>query len=459
MLDKPLAFVFFNFFCYLFVLLIGGFSMAFPLSVFFSVFIIIYNYKTVGVKGGLTLAIIYLLAFDNEDFYFSEFNIRIWYFYLVIIYFIILIEFFRKKAKIILKKRNVIEYGLGFVFFLWSIYFLIIEDFVSKINNIKYWIFYIGLILVLNNFFTKNIKKFKSILDYLISITVFIMFWGILQFLTNLLFLPNFQLDYFNIRPSGFFSETTWYSEFVFFGFILVFLKIMTVPNMLKLLYLVPFFLLGFLFSVTRNTYLAIFIYLFFTFSLTFFLDKKIPLRIMSSKFMIVSICMLVLILILYIPELTEIASFFVLKFSGEDDSAQGRIEAYHISINNIMNGNIFGNGYFWDISHSTESGSALGSKSFNIFLMMGSIFGLFGGILFIILIISYLTKLLYFYSKTKSIYVKYSFIVFFIFIQMSMFAPLHQFPFGMLIVSLSVFLFNIGVFNYEKNSICSTTI
>jgi hypothetical protein len=285
------------------------------------------------------------------------------------------------------------------------------------------------------------------------------MFWGVFQFFTNLAFLPNFQLDYFNVRPSAFFSETTWYSEFAFFGFILVFLKIMTVPNMLKLLYLVPFFLLGFLFSVTRNTYLAIFIYLFFTFSLTFFFDKKIPLRIMISKFMIISICMLVLILIVYIPELTEIASFFVLKFSGEDDSAQGRIEAYHISINNIMNGNIFGNGYFWDTSHSTESGSALGSKSFNIFLMMGSIFGLFGGILFIILIISYLTKLLYFYGKTKSIYIKYSFIVFLIFIQMSMFAPLHQFPFGMLIVSLSVFLFNIGVFNYEKNNICSTAI
>jgi hypothetical protein len=459
MLDKPAVFVALNFFCYLLVLLIGGFSMAFPVSIFFSFFIIIYNIKAVGVKGGLVLAIIYLLAFDNEEFYFSEFNIRIWYFYLVIIYFILLMEFFRNKANIILKQRNIIEYGLGFIFFLWSIYFLVIEDFISKINNIKYWLFYIGLIFVLNNFFLENIKKFQIIIDYLISLTVFIMFWGVFQFFTNLAFLPNFQLDYFNVRPSAFFSETTWYSEFAFFGFILVFLKIMTVPNMLKLLYLIPFFLLGFLFSVTRNTYLAIFIYLFFTFSLTFFFDRKIPLRIISSKFMIISIFMLVLIMAAYIPELTEIASFFVLKFSGEDDSAQGRIEAYHISINNIMNGNIFGNGYFWDTSHSTESGSALGSKSFNIFLMMGSIFGLLGGILFIILIISYLMKLLYFYSRTKSIYIKYSFIVFLIFIQMSMFAPLHQFPFGMLIVSLSVFLFNIGVFNYEKNNICSTTI
>ena len=160
MLDKPLAFVVLNFFCYLLVLLIGGFAMAFPVSVFFSVFIIIYNYKILGLKGGLTLAIIYLLAFDNEDFYFSEFNIRIWYFYLVIIYFILLVEFFRKKTKIILKKRNIVEYGLGFVFFLWSIYFLIIEDFVSKINNIKYWVFYIGLILVLNNFFSEKMKKY-----------------------------------------------------------------------------------------------------------------------------------------------------------------------------------------------------------------------------------------------------------------------------------------------------------
>ncbi|MGO4770970.1 hypothetical protein ACEN2I_04865 [Flavobacterium sp. W22_SRS_FK3] len=163
--------------------------------------------------------------------------------------------------------------------------------------------------------------------------------------------------------------------------------------------------------------------------------------------------------MIIYAPELYEISNFFVLKFSGNDDSAQGRIEAYHISVNNILNGNITGNGYYWDKSHSTESGSALGSKSFNIFLMMGSIFGIFGGVLFVILIVSYLFKLVYYYYLYKSIYIKYSFIMFLIFIQMAMFAPIHQFPFGMLIVSISVFLFKKGIFDYEQNNIRSSSI
>jgi hypothetical protein len=36
----------------------------------------------------------------------------------------------------------------------------------------------------------------------------------------------------------------------------------------------------------------------------------------------------------------------------------------------------------------------------------------------------------------------------------MSMFAALHQFPFGMLLFSLSVFCLTSG-FNYEKNNVC----
>ncbi|MFV8335278.1 hypothetical protein ACNQF7_04230 [Flavobacterium sp. RSP29] len=458
MLNRPVFFVLLNLFSFFIVLFIGGFSLAFPLSIFFSVLIVVYNYREFGLKGGLILAIIYLLAFDNEIFYFSELNIRVWYLYLIIIYGISFFEVV-KNRQISLKKKFIVEYNIGFVLFIWSLYFLVTEDFISKINNVKYWLFYVGLILVLNHFFTKNIIKFRSILDYLISITVFIMFWGILQFLTNLLFLPNFQLDYFNVRPSGFFSETTWYSEFIFFGLLLIFLKILTVQKMLKLLYLVPFFIGGFLFSVTRNTFLAFFIYLFFTFTLTFFLEKKIFLRILKSSFIRILICAVIFVFILYIPQLTEVVSFFAFKFSGQDDSAQGRIEAYHLSIDGIVNGGVFGNGYFWEKSHSTESGSALGSKSFNIFLMMGSIFGLFGGLLFVFLTLFYLVKTLYYYCKYKSIYIKYSFIIFLTFIQMAMFAPIHQFPFGMLIVSLSVFLFNIGIYNYEKDCVCNTAV
>jgi hypothetical protein len=100
---------------------------------------------------------------------------------------------------------------------------------------------------------------------------------------------------------------------------------------------------------------------------------------------------MLVLILIVYIPFYRN-CFFFCLKFSGEDDSAQGgRIEAYHISINNIMNGNIFE--IFFRTLHIQPKVSAIKVQSHLIFFFNdGEYFQLLGGILFIILI-SYLTS------------------------------------------------------------------
>ena len=159
MLNKPINFILFNFLSFLFILSVGGFKMAFPLSIFISIIIIIIKYKKYGLKGGLVLATIYLLTFDSEVFYFTDFNIRVWYGYLILIYFISFIEFIKTKKNVI-NKKFIVEYLVGFLFFLWSIYFLIIEDFSSKINNIKYWVFYIGLILVLNKFFIKNMKLF-----------------------------------------------------------------------------------------------------------------------------------------------------------------------------------------------------------------------------------------------------------------------------------------------------------
>lgn len=451
MLNKPVNFILFNFFSFLFVLLLGGFKMAFPVSILISIIIIGIKYKKYGFKGGLVFATIYLLTFDSEVFYFTDYNIRVWYLYLILIYFISFFEFFKSK-KYGLNKKYIFEYIVGLLFFVWSIYFLIIEDFTSKINNLKYWGFYVGLILVLNRFFKKNITNYREIINFIISITTFITFWGILQFFSNLLFLPYFQLDFFNIRPSAFFSETTWFSEFIFFGFLLIILKILTEPNMLKFQYLIPFYILGFLFSVTRNTYLAIFSYLFLTFSITLFFENKIFLRIINTRLILFFVTLLFILIFVYLPELNDILFFFEDKFSGEDSSAQGRIEAFNLSIESIKNGELIGSGYYWDKSHSTDSGSALGSKSFNIFLMIGSIFGILGGVLFIFFITFILIKKLFFYFKTKSIYIKYSFIIFFIFLQMALFAPIHQYPFGMLVISISVFLFNIGIYNYEKN-------
>lgn len=454
MIDKPLYFCVLNFVSFFLILSIGGFSSAFPLSIAISVFVILYNSRLVGIENSLVLGIIYLLAFDSTVFYFGIANIRIWYIYLILVY----------TLKIILRRRdffrfekNILEY-LCLIFLLGlSIYYLVVEDLITKVNNLKYWGFYVGLILVLNDFFRKNISDYSRILNYLISISSFIMLWGLFQFFTNLQMISNFQLDYFNLRPSGFFSETTWYSEFTFFGLLLIFLKVLTDKNNVKLLFLVPLYVLGFMASVTRNTFLACALYLFLSFILSIFIEKKIYLNISKSRvFQVFGGTVVVLITYLLI-KMSDIAAFFSGKFDGQDGSAQGRIEAYKISINRIFNSDLLGNGFYWDFSHSTSSGSALGAKSFNLFLMMGHIFGPFGFFVFMLLIFVFLMKVFLYYFKYKSIYMRYSIIVLLLFIQMSMFAPLHQYPFGMMIVSISVFLYNIGI--YEKNNIYYSSV
>jgi hypothetical protein len=106
------------------------------------------------------------------------------------------------------------------------------------------------------------------------------------------------------------------------------------------------------------------------------------------------------------------------------------------------MNGNIFE--IFFRTFHIQPKVSAIKVQSHLIFFFNdGEYFLLLGGILFIILI-SYLTS--YFIFTVGQIYLyKIQFYSFFnFFIQMSMFAALHQFPFGMLIVFIVRFLFNI---------------
>jgi len=453
MIDKPVAFCLINLIAFFGVMTLFGFESSFPLSVIFSILIITYHHKKIGWEDSLVLGIIYLLAFDSTVFYFSAANIRVWYFYLIIIY---IIKFLKGKRFLNFNK-NILEYICVFFFLIVSIYYLFVEDFISDVNNLKYWIFYVGLILILNDFFKRNVQKHLPIINYIISITTFIMFWGLIQFGTNLMFISNYQLDYFNIRPSGFFSETTWYSEFCFFGLVLIFLVVTMDKRRGKLLFLFPFYFVGFIFSVTRNTFLALFLYVVLSFILALIIEKKIYLNVIKSKIFQLIGSAVVLVIGYLLFNLGEVAAFFTGKFDGQDGSAQGRLEAYKISIDKILNSDLIGNGFFWDFSQSTSSGSALGAKSFNLFLMMGHIFGLFGLFVFMILLGTYLSKNLYYYKALKSTYFRYSIIIILLFVQMSMFAPLHQFPFGMLIVSISVFLYNIGI--YEKNSLCHPSI
>ena len=350
-------------------------------------------------------------------------------------------------------KINLLTYLGLFTLMLWSVYFFINEDLIAKSYNFKYWFFYIGLLLCINRFFKEQIRKFWSLCDYLISLSWFVCFFGILQFCTNLAFLPNYQLDYFNLRPSGFFSETTWYSEYIFYGLLLVVLTVLKHKNKRGYLYSIPLFLIGFLLSVTRNTFVAVFLYLVLTYIASVFIERRFYMKIVSSKMSKFVFLLVIIGTFVSLTQLSEVIDYFAYKFSGSDGSAQGRIEAYKLSWELIKTGKVWGNGFYWDFSQSTVSGSALGAKSFNLFLMIAYIFGIPGFLVFLIIITSYILKMCSFYIITKSIYIRYAIIVIICFLQMSMFAPLHQYPFGMLVVSISSLLFYRGIHIENCNS------
>ncbi|WP_123921934.1 O-antigen ligase family protein [Flavobacterium sp. LM4] len=452
MLNKPFSFVALNLFFFAADMVFLGGNYAFYLSVFFSVFIFIYNFRTFGIKESIVLSIIYLLAFDSPSFCFFQYNFRFWYFYLLLIYFIAVFQAVNNKDEILQKcKKNIsLNVLIIIVFFIWSFLFFVIENKISKLYNFKYWFFYVGLILILNVFFKNNINKFKEISLYYISITFFVMVFGLLKTLNNIYSIPFNQISFFNIRPVAFYSETSWYSEFILFGLLFVFLLLKSKYKLNNFFYLVPFFLLGILFSFTRNSFLGFVLFLIISFVTDCFILKKRYIKPKNVKVILLTFSFILFVSLLLFFYLPNIFSIFILKLSAKDPSALGRIDAFKISIHNILNQNFFGEGFYWNSGYSTVTGSALGSKSFNLFLMIGNIFGIPGLILFLALIFLYLKKLMKSFFITKSIYIQYSIIVIIVFLQMAMFAPIHQFPFGMLIVSLSYFLYKKGMYNYQ---------
>jgi len=452
MLNKPFNFIALNLFSFTADMFFFEGNYSFYLSIFFSIFIFIYNFRTFGLKGSIVLAIIYLLAFDSPSFCFFQYNFRFWYFYLLLIYFISFIQLFINNGEVFQKyKKNIsINTLIIIVFFLWSFLFFLFENKISKLYNFKYWFFYVGLILTLNSFFRNNVNKFKEISFYYVSITFFVLVFGLLKTLKNLSSISFSQISFLNIRPIAFFSETSWYSEFILFGLLFIFLLLKSEYELHYSFYLIPFFLLGILFSFTRNSILGFVLFLIISVICDFFILKVRHIKSKDFKIILGSFSFILFVSILLFIYFPNIFSFFILKLSAKDPSALGRIDAFKISIHNLLNQNFFGEGFYWNPSYSTVTGSALGSKSFNLFLMIGNIFGIIGLILFLVLICLYIKKLLESLFITKSIYIKYSIVFILVFLQMAMFAPIHQFPFGMLVVSLSYFLYKKGMYNYQ---------
>lgn len=416
-------------------LTVFGFYVSVPLSILFSIIIIFLNYKSFGFYNSITFGILYLLIFDSEIYTYTPFDFRAWYPLVLINISYLFFNFLKKGNNNI---SSIYYYFILFYFLVFSLGYLAIEDIVTKLHIIKYWIFSVGLIIVLVCFFVRMLKAEKKLLSYLLSLSCIVALWGGIQYVTAFLIgmSNNYKAPLGNneMRPAAFFSETTWFGEYMAFSVILLLLAQAKFKfRSYSLLFMFSF---GVLISLTRNAFLVLglIILLELIFSL---LSRTLKVRYVV---LIIGTC----ISIPFWIQSLEPARIMLLRFSNTFSSDNSRYQALISSWELIEDSWLLGVGFYWDLSMVTNEGTAFGAKSFNVFLMAFHIFGLIGLVLFLVSLSIYYSKLFISYFNKKhftSINSKYSLIYLTCFLGVSMTAPLHQFPIGMYFLSMSIYL------------------
>ncbi len=431
MLGRPYLFTFLNFAIFAIGLFLTGFQTSIILSACMGIFIILYNRKKIGGWDSIALAIVYLMIFDADIYSYTTFKFRVWYLLLLplLVHHLQRHHFFRKLPK----------NGYTFAFFFFGICILlrlITDPLDGKLSILKYLLFSLGAIFVLKESFRSIVKTtgMKPLVDYFISLALFVGVWGILQFGANLSGIgAAFQADYFNFRPSAFFSETTWYAEYLVFGLLFAYYNFQATHQKTYILFL-PLFLVGIVLSVTRNAFLALAMWCMTTFFLGLLRTKIKPLH----PLLFITAGLAVGIIIYSSSYFDSLVDLLWQKLSLMDDSAQGRIEAIQVSIGRIADRPILGHGFGFNPATDTiaDSGTSIGAKHANLFLMIAYIFGLPGLLLLLYLIADMILKQSNRWIKSQNLESKYAVILLIAYLSISMFAPLHQFPCGMFIMA-----------------------
>ena len=445
MLGKPVKFCMINLLLFFVALTLFGFSASLWVMVAVMVFIILYNTPRAGFVNAVVLAIIYGLIFDSDIFSLTYYKFRLWYFLLVLVIYCRVITYLRKRGTLHkrVSREQMVVSGCVICLFLLSAVCFLLDPFVFKFHNIKYWLFYVCLIIVLYGFFKDFPCRRVELFDYLISIAVFVAIWGIIQFVFNLRGVPNYMYDYSNIRPSAFFSETTWYAEYLVFGLFLMLLRV-SISRSYQLLIVTPFFISGIVLSATRNAYLGLLI--FVVFSVVYvLLRQKVAIGLVFNRYVLVAAVVILTTALVFKGYTLTYINHILYKFTLSDQSAQGRVKAFKTSVEDFSVSPVFGQGFGWGKA-DTGTGTSVGAKSFNLFFMILHIFGIVGFIPFAFLIILFYMRTIYGCLIKQSLFARYSLIMFTSFLAMAMFAPIHQYPFGMYVVAMATYLSTIGL-------------
>lgn len=438
-LERPLLLAFSLNIVFAATVLLGGFSASIVSGTFFAIYLIVKTKKSEGLFIAFSYAIVFLLIFDSETFTYTGLKFRIWYLILLFGWFMVLArKAYAKKTPTFLRSWTSVFLFLFYA--LLSIFWLIIDPIDGKLSNIKYFLFTIGLIIYLGGTLaTLDNNALKRFLSFLLGVASFVCFWGFIQFaMLQTPFAGKFMLHYFNIRPEAFFSETTWYGIYCLWGIIILSAGLDFGYFYAKYRFMYFFFFLGAILSLSRNVIIGIILFFllkwFFSFLRMYWVRDRVSLKI---NLLIVLGLVAGILFVWY--KIEGYQSIILDKMLLKDASGAVRFEAFRRSFQEIQQVWFTGAGYEWKQDQVTFTGTYLGSKSFNLFLMVAYIYGALGLLIFLGALTIFFVKYGYgTIAKTKFTY-EYAFIILLIFIVMSMFAPLHQFPLGAMMVGVAL--------------------
>lgn len=387
-------------FTFLIIFLLSfGYSFTFLLMALVTIYIFI---QKIQISLKITLLTLILSIFDNKFYYnlISRTDTRIFYILLPFLFLLLLFN---------LKYVNFCSIGLLSIFFFiyYSIAILIIEsDMLSTLYAIKNWFFfYVPAYFIYETVKRIAINHLEIALKTTYTLLFSVMIFGIFQFFANSMGYNQFQFDYFNISPSAFFSERTWYGYLC-----VVVVALFIFMSQKKPFFVVDYFLhIGlsciavFLFSMSRNAFIGIFVLIFFLVYTSRFRNIYLLFFFGSGIF-------------IFLNGFEFLSNLFL-----GNASSIGRLEAITLTIENYQSGkwSLWGNGYAFDLIADTSStGTAIGAKSANSLMYFIHIFGI--QILPILIII-----LINVFRKAKKDLNLIAFLS--AWLTMSFFAPLHQ--------------------------------
>lgn len=412
---------------YIFFSYIGQFSLIqYTNTLITLISLIVYVIKSFDSKI-LMKIIIFLMIFDiNEVFTFGgSLNLRIWYFLIPILVFQFMLQGINRR-ELDIKKNNIVITLVILVISLTSIF---ING--SNVNGVLYLarliLFYFPILLC----FIKLIKDKRDLDEIFKFLNKIILFSTIIGLVQYLLLVLGIDINYSRgtLRPQAFFSETTWYSEYALIGIVITLMGNFYKRKATSIIILLNF--LAIMVSLTRTSIMGLVLIM-----IVYFIKKKYFIK--GIKY--TAIIGVFLILYDKIASKNKLIglSFIIDKFTFNDASAQGRFDAImdNLEFFNTPKRLILGSGFSFS-SANEISGSAIGAKSFNLFLAVLSSCG----IVVLIILIFIILKLYYEYmvSKNKSEYMVLGIWLFTIYLMYSMLKPYFFYPLSWPILALSI--------------------